>query len=276
MLVAGTVTLVALPKLSDLLTQAHVLRKNYRGKPVPTGAGLGVVIGAGVGIGLLVAWNLPIANFGLLYLIGILGITIFGLFDDLVGDVRVKGLKGHLGALMQGQLTSGGLKAITGTATALFLSAVGICFDYNNSPFSVHWFLQWMTGAVLIALTTNLLNLADLRPGRASKLFVALVVITFVLVPWRHAIWQLPMLVAVLAYLPWELNERLMMGDTGANVLGIGVGAPLAWGTPLGWKIVLVLGLVGIHVLAERVSLSKIIENVPLFRRIDEWGRRHE
>lgn len=271
-ILAGVGTAMILPRLLELLEERGIVQKNYRDKSVPIGAGVGIVIGAGAGIVLLVVTNRTTAVFGLLYLTGVLGAALFGLFDDLVGNTRVKGLRGHFSAILQGRLTSGGLKAASGTGIALFLSGVG-----KSSPGSLltlRWIAEWLVGAVLIALMTNFLNLADLRPGRAGKLFLILAVLTLLLVPWNRCIWLLPMMAAVLAYLPWDLRERLMMGDTGANVLGISLGAPLAWGARLGWQVVIVLGLVAVHVMAERISLSEAIESIPLLRRIDRWGRR--
>lgn len=276
MLLVSVVTAVILPRLSELLTVRQVLQKNYRGQLVPIGAGVGIVLGAAVGIGLLVVWNRSIASYGLLFLTGVLGAALFGLFDDLVGDnPHVKGLKGHLTALANGRLTSGGLKATSGATIGLFLSGVGKSFAQASAQLTLGWLVKWLVGAVLIALMANFLNLADLRPGRAGKLFLMLAVITLMLVPWQQGLWLLPMIAAVSVYLPWDLSERLMMGDTGANVLGISIGMCLAWGASFGQQVVIVLMLVALHIIAERVSFSKIIEDVPLLRRIDRWGRRY-
>src|SRR5205823_4939196 len=74
---------------------------------------------------------------------------------------------------------------------------------------------------VLVALAANLLNLFDLRPGRASKVFLVGVAGLFLT---GVGAGSLPILaataVAVLVWLPLDLGEHAMLGDAGANLLG--------------------------------------------------------
>ena len=64
-----------------------------------------------------------------------------------------------------------------------------------------------------------------------------------------------------------------MMGDTGSNVLGISIGMIMVFGysfnVRVGWLVFLVL----IHILTEKYSLTKIIENNKILNFIDKLGR---
>ena len=70
-------------------------------------------------------------------------------------------------------------------------------------------------------LATNAFNLLDLRPGRATKAFVllgaGLAIGSVDLRPlWALGLFAAPALVAG----AYDLRERAMLGDTGANLLG--------------------------------------------------------
>src|SRR5690625_6947406 len=136
-------------------------RRNYADRPVSLLGGLSQAVG--VSGALLVAGRpgraaaLAAASAGAL-----------GAVDDLTereGDRHVKGLRGHLTALRQRQVTTGSLKiaGIGGGAllTALLLPARGTGRAARLA--------ERVTGAALVASSANLLNLLDLRPGRAPK-----------------------------------------------------------------------------------------------------------
>ena len=74
----------------------------------------------------------------------------------------------------------------------------------------------------------NLLNLFDLRPGRAIKVAVASGAMIGAARPGRRRAPPLPPLAAALALLPEDLGERAMLGDAGANALGAMLGASAA------------------------------------------------
>lgn len=62
-----------------------------------------------------------------------------------------------------------------------------------------------------------------------------------------------------------------MMGDTGSNLLGaaLGLGLCAAW-VPVSARLIALLLLVGLHILAERVSLTKLIAANPLLCTLDK------
>ncbi len=82
-----------------------------------------------------------------------------------------------------------------------------------------------MLTAGLVAGTANLLNLLDLRPGRAAKAGVLAAAAT--LRGPGGGLVAGP-LGATLAVLPDDLGERVMLGDAGANALGALLGLRLA------------------------------------------------
>src|SRR6202000_2247510 len=87
-----------------------------------------------------------------------LGGAAFGVLDDLRGSGKRRGLRGHLGALADGEVT-------TGTVKLAGLAATGIdaALLEGVEPADV------AVNAGLIAGGANLLTLFDLRPGRAIK-----------------------------------------------------------------------------------------------------------
>ena len=87
-----------------------------------------------------------------------LGAVAFGVLDDLRGSGRRRGLRGHLGALAHGEITTGTIKLAGLAATGL-----GAALLEGGEPADV------AVNAGLIAGGANLLNLFDLRPGRAIK-----------------------------------------------------------------------------------------------------------
>src|SRR6478609_7317931 len=92
-----------------------------------------------------------------------------GALDDLAGDSGSKGFKGHLGALAQGQVTTGAVK-ILGLGLTGLLSAALIDHGSRSRETQRHGIptvLDTMVGGAVIAGSANLLNLLDLRPGRA-------------------------------------------------------------------------------------------------------------
>ena len=223
------------------------------------------------GIAWLILWGEgePSPGYGLI--IAMLGAALLGLLDDLMGTSGVKGLKGHLTSWLGGNLTTGALKALGGGSLALFVARLQL---HRVTERGMLFLADWMVSAGMIALAMNLLNLADLRPGRAGKVFLLLSLIALGLVPGERFVWLLPVLFSALVYLPGDLQGRFMMGDTGSNVLGIAVGTVLAWWIPWHWKLVITLSLVALHLAAERVSFSKVIAQNSVLRRIDGWGRQ--
>jgi len=115
----------------------------------------------------------------------------------------------------------------------------------------------------LVAGTANLLNLLDLRPGRALKAGLLL----------AGATGDAGTAGAAAALLPDDLGERVMLGDGGANALGAACGLCLARAASLPVASVLAVVVVGLTLVSERVSFTRVIDATPPLRWADRLGR---
>jgi hypothetical protein len=138
----------------------------------------------------------------------------------------------------------------------------------------------------LVAGGANLLNLFDLRPGRAIKVASLAGAGTLV----SGAVTRSPRSVrgggaiapvavaaplgAALALLPEDLGERAMLGDCGANALGAMLGTAAAASLPRPARIAALAGIVALTAASEKISFTKVIERTPPLRRLDMLGRR--
>jgi UDP-N-acetylmuramyl pentapeptide phosphotransferase/UDP-N-acetylglucosamine-1-phosphate transferase len=249
-------------------------RRNFRDRTLPTAAGLFVVIAALVieaGRGTVGAFGLgdePGRNIARpLVLFACLGFGLLGLIDDLLGTEGDRGFRGHLRALTQGRVTTGSIKIFGGAAVALVLAA-------NVSYVSGR---RLLADAVLIALAANLANLLDRAPGRAIKVgLVAWIPIAFVAGGDAVGIAIAPVIGAFCGLLGDDLHEHLMLGDTGANVLGAVLGLAVVLDVGRGPRNFVLLGLVLLTIAAEMISFSSVIERVPILKRFDMIGRLPE
>jgi UDP-N-acetylmuramyl pentapeptide phosphotransferase/UDP-N-acetylglucosamine-1-phosphate transferase len=244
-------------------------RTNHRGEPVTLLEGPALVLGATVG--LLAAPGVPgRARAG--GAVALLTAGALGAYDDLAGDAGRKGLAGHLGALARGELTTGAVKLLGLAATGALAAAVTSEADpAGRLGTTGSGVVDMLIGGAVVAGSANLLNLLDLRPGRALK-------VVLLTGPWLLAGASTGPAAAVLGsaavLLPADLRERSMLGDSGANAAGaaLGVAALSRLGRP-GRAAVLAV-LVGLTVTSERVSFTRVIESTPGLRELDRLGRR--
>jgi UDP-GlcNAc:undecaprenyl-phosphate/decaprenyl-phosphate GlcNAc-1-phosphate transferase len=234
-------------------------RTNHRGEPVTLLEGPAVAAGAIAGLLSQGALGSSCRRTTAMAVAGA-GAAAFGAYDDLAGSGERRGFRGHLGALAHGEVTTGAVK-LGGIGAAGILGAAVA----GGSPADV------VINAGLIAGSANLLNLFDLRPGRAIKVAVASGTVLAVAPDARRSI--LPPLAAALALLPEDLGERAMLGDAGANGLGAMLGASAA-GLPRPARIALLAGIAGLTAVSEKVSFTKVIERTPALHRLDMLGRR--
>jgi hypothetical protein len=240
-------------------------RTNHRGEPVTLLEGPAVAAGAIVGVlaqaGLASAsgWPGPPGwRRAAAMALGGAGAAAFGAYDDLAGSGDRRGFRGHLGALRHGEVTTGAVKLGGIGATGIISAAL-----VGGSPADV------ILNAGLVAGGANLLNLFDLRPGRAIK--VATASGALLGAAGRDSV-AAP-LAAGLALLPEDLGERAMLGDAGANALGAMLGASAAGLSRTG-RITLLVAIVGITAASEKVSFTKVIARTPALNRLDMLGRR--
>lgn len=200
-----------------------------------------------------------------------IGAGTVGVYDDIVGarpDQRsAKGFHGHLGALREGRVTAGLVK-MAGVGAA-GLTAAAILAGQGRRRCVAEIVLD----AGIIAGSANLVNLLDLRPGRALK--AGLLAGGHVVArpgPARGTV--AGALGAVTALLPDDLDETTMLGDGGANALGALLGtAVVARTRPLG-KVAVFCGILGLTLASERFSFTTVIGTTPILRELDSLGRR--
>lgn len=264
-LVAGSLVAGAMALLTLGGAPSRLVRPNHTGRPIPAvlGSALvgGVVIGALVGragVGLPVG---PVEGAALVAAVVLAGV---GLLDDLFGHRGARGFRGHIGGLLRGRPTTGLLKLVAGVT-----SGVGVAVLIGGGP------LRVPAAAVLIATAANLWNALDVRPGRSLKW--AVVVLVPVFAASREVGVGLVLASALgagIGVLPFDLLERGMLGDHGSNPLGFLVGTGLAVALPTVGVLVAAVLALALQVVAETVTISRLIEAVPPLRWFDRLGWR--
>jgi UDP-N-acetylmuramyl pentapeptide phosphotransferase/UDP-N-acetylglucosamine-1-phosphate transferase len=195
-------------------------------------------------------------------------VTAAGLVDDLLPQ-RTRGLRGHLRALADGDMTTGVLKVIVITGASVFVMAL-------SGPRSV---AGTFAGVVTLAAASNLWNGLDVAPGRAIKAYLlAMAAVGFVAAVasirgWSEASVCVGVCVGAALVLPFDLRERGMLGDAGANLLGFAVGVVLVTGASDAVLVALAAALVVLNVVAETLTLSRAIDAIPPLRWFDRLGR---
>lgn len=202
--------------------------------------------------------------------------TLSGLVDDLdngksEGNVKIKGFKGHLSALKEGKVTTGILKIVGISSASLIASGVLTKKQESGLKYIYDYFLN----AGLIATSANLHNLFDLRPGRCLK-FSALLNLPLLFSNPKSRNIALNNLFVIAPAFSSDLAEKTMLGDTGANALGSNVGVGFVSLQNRGLKTGIALGILGLTLLSEKVSFSKIIESNKFLKKLDDLGRIHE
>lgn len=252
-------------------------RSNFRGATVNLAGGPALAGAAAVAA----AAGAPSRSAAVAALAAGLGAGSVGLYDDLVGgrpEQQAKGFHGHLAALREGRVTSGMVK-LAGVGAA-GLTAAALLPPRGGSPGAapgrgsvVSAAADVVLGAGVVAGSANLLNLLDLRPGRALK--VALLVGVPLTAGPAGGLAAGPVGAAAAA-LPGDLREHTMLGDCGANALGALLGTALVARTgPAGRAVALVL-IAGLTGASERVSFTRVIARTPGLRELDRLGRRSE
>ena len=79
---------------------------------------------------------------------------------------------------------------------------------------------------------------------------------------------------AAVALLWGDLREQFMLGDTGANALGAALGVGTVLEVSADVRTIVALGLLGLTLLSEVVSFTKIIDAAVPLRLFDQLGRR--
>jgi UDP-GlcNAc:undecaprenyl-phosphate/decaprenyl-phosphate GlcNAc-1-phosphate transferase len=265
--------ILAPPLLRTLADGGHV-KVNYRGRPLPFP--FGVLVLAAALLALIPAIFVDVLGSSrafypeigpvVLYAVGVIAL---GLIDDTLGEQRAggpvkRGWRGHGAAVLRGELSTGALKAVGSLGLAL------IAMDALN--YQSHW--RWLLAAGVLVLATNAFNLVDLRPGRSLKAFVLVGLGLGIGSGSPRQLWTLglfaaPALVAGL----YDLRERAMLGDTGANLLGALAGLWLVLALSGTGQVIALILLAALTVYGEIRSISEFVERTPGLRHLDSVGR---
>ncbi len=258
-LISYLLTLLINPFIKNLLIESNCTVENYKGKKIPVGMGIVFLVNFII-IAIIITIDDDIILY--LYLICILSMGFTGIIDDLIGNKEASGFSGHIGMLLKGKLTTGGFKALIGGLISILI-ALKISEDINIV----------LLNLLLIALFTNLVNLLDLRPGRALKFFFVNALLLFVLVNNNYVKYILASNIgASLSYFPYDIKAVSMLGDVGSNILGVTLGLGSVF-LPIQIKIILVFFLIAANLYSEKRSISKLILKNKILNYIDNIGR---
>lgn len=246
-----------------LLSDLNLIKKNYQGKSILVLGGL-IIIPASVLI-YFILYQIGYLDYELfsrfVFISLIIGTT--GFLDDIAGDKKFQGLRGHFESLNKGILTTGIVKILVTVVTALL-----VVYEYDFS------FFDKIINIGILILMTNLLNLLDLRPGRSIKIFIL-----FSIFLWNSIniiINFLPFYFSIIFYLPYELKGNIMLGDSGSNLLGYILGFNLILSIKnINYKIIILFSIFILTFLSEKFSFTEIIKKNKILRWIDELGRTH-
>ena len=255
----------------------ELARTNFHGRTVTLAGGPALAAGATIGA----AFGAPSPAAAAAVVTAGVASGAVGFYDDVVGNrpeqKAAKGFAGHLGALREGRVTSGLVK-VAGVGAAGLAAAALLAGDprvrghqARQRGGAVRGTVDVLLGAGVIAGTANLLNLLDLRPGRALK---AGVLLGTPLAVGRRGGVAAGAVGASVGLLPEDLGEDIMLGDAGANALGALLGVALAARTGPAGRAVALAVLAGLTAASEKVSFTKVIQDTPWLRRADELGRR--
>ncbi|KOV70085.1 hypothetical protein [Streptomyces sp. MMG1121] len=210
-------------------------RKNYAGRTVEWYAGPAAALGTAV------AATRVHPGAGL----AVLAAGACGAYDDvaghLSGDTR-RGFRAHLGALRDGEVTSGAVKLSGISAAGLVAGAL-----LKQRP------LDKLLAGIVIAGTAHFVNLVDVRPGRALGAVLALGA------PGLLRAGPGGELAAVATggaavVLREDLGERVMIGDTGAHALGAALGAAIVAGNRRAGLLAHAVAVVAVAAYGDRVT----------------------
>ena len=154
-------TSLIIPLFKNLLVSSNLVRPNYKGENIPVSMGIVFLPMLILNSILLIYLTDENIIYTYMFLFGIMSMFLAGALDDIIGNRDVSGLKGHFKSLFKGKLTTGGFKALFGGFVGVLIS---ISISKN--------IIDIIINTLIIALSTNFMNLLDLRPGRAIKVRV--------------------------------------------------------------------------------------------------------
>lgn len=261
-LVSFILSKIGFKLIPPLLVEAESVAPNFKGDKIPVGYGiifslnLIIILILGTLFGYYsLQQSIPLITL-------ILAMAFVGLLDDAFGNKDSQGFSGHFKSLLfERRLTTGAIKAIFSLVIVFFIN-----FYWNKSYFDL------FINTLLILLMSNFINLLDLRPGRALKVTLFLLLATLGL-GLRNYLLIIPIVIMVLLALKFDLQAKGMMGDIGSNVLGVTLGGILAINYGIYIRASITFLLFSIHLYSEFHSLSELIKSNKILLYLDKLGR---
>jgi len=267
------VAAVVVPPWIRDMARAGLVRANWRGRDAAYPAGAVIVAAALIALAPLALLD-DRADLDLLdpelrrWIVYVLGVALLGLVDDALGRAAdpdsPRGWRGHARAVLGGRFSTGAIKAVG----AFALAAYAVSGRGREE-------LDYIADLALLLLTTNLLNLLDLRPGRAEKAFF-LILAGVCIGSWTaFPVELLGVFIGPVLVVAWfDLRERSMLGDTGSNLIGALAGVALLVTLDDPARLIALAIVAALSLYGEFRSLGKVIERFPLLRQLDSLGRR--
>jgi len=276
----GTIAAISAVRRSKWASELE--RVNHKGDIVSLAEGPGITVGATAGA--VLGANSP-AYAAAAATAGLTAGAV-GLYDDLADakGEKAKGFRGHVGALLKGRVSAGLVKILgistAGLASAALVDLVNGELTDERRPWARRLWNVGVGGGV-IAGAANVINLFDLRPGRALK------VVTIVSAPLSRPVGPksrrrtaaggantaLAVSAAAGAAMAEDLDGKTMLGDGGANALGALLGLAYIARTGMIGRHVALAGVATLIAASEKVSFTKVIAETPVLRQLDELGR---
>lgn len=257
---AATALLLRRP-VSAMLHRSGLARPNWKGVAVAPSGGIVIALASIAAHSVAAVVRSQGAPDHLLAL-GMIIAAYVGLFDDIAGRDSGKGFAGHVSQSLRVMTVS------TGLLKAVFVSLAALMVARTVS--GSLWETLLRAGA--IALTANLFNLLDLRPGRCIKAYLAVSALGAVLGGLDVHRFG-PTSFAAVVFLSDDLRGRAMLGDGGSNLLGFALGAQIAYSAPMWLVPVWAAAALTLNAASEKYSFTSVIESNRLLRWLDMLGR---
>jgi UDP-N-acetylmuramyl pentapeptide phosphotransferase/UDP-N-acetylglucosamine-1-phosphate transferase len=277
------VAALVVPPLVRALRDGGFVTTNYRGASLPFPTGMAIPVAALLALVPLAliqelgdvtvfrAGAYPAVTY-------VVGVALLGLIDDFVGSgmfsaLRLerpgegpsspRGWRGHGREILGGGFSTGAAKAAGSLGLALF----ALSGQHRDAG-------EYLLGAGVLVLATNVFNLLDLRPGRSTKVLIILGA-ALSLGAWDAAgLWTVGLFLGpILVLLPFDLRERGMLGDTGSNAIGAVAGLWLVATLSTAGQAIALAVMLLVNVYGEFRSISALIERTPGLRQLDSLGR---
>lgn len=242
-----------------------LLKQNYKGKKIP--CCIGIVLGTVLAFFTFLEYvNVKKTNYLVVFL-SFLSISIVGFIDDIFGDDKSKGFRGHFKRLLKDSEVSTGLIKMTLIPIVLLIGSVYITQDIFRS----------LLYTVFGALCINLFNLFDLRPGRCIKALFIFLALLGIFISWVP--FYISLLILLIPVFIGDIKEIYMLGDAGSNVIGyifflivsdiysVNTNSVLVWVT--------LFIVTALNFASEYISFSQVIEKNKMLKYIDELGRKN-